>query len=47
MIMKFKREDYIAFLETEYETQIKEYGRLLETKATVLKECGEVLWGNS
>lgn len=45
MIMKFKREDYIAFLETEYETQVKEYGRLLETKATVLKERGEVFVG--
>ena len=34
--MKFKREDYIAFLETEYDTQMKEYGRLIATKATVL-----------
>lgn len=41
--MKFKREDYIAFLETEYDTQMKEYGRLIATKATVLKERGEYL----
>ena len=32
--MKFKREDYIAFLETEYDTQMKEYSRLIATKAT-------------
>lgn len=44
-IMKFKREDYIAFLETEYDTQMKEYGRLIATKATVLKERGEVFVG--
>lgn len=43
--MKFKREDYIAFLETEYNTQMKEYGCLIATKATVLKERGEVFVG--
>ena len=43
--MKFKREDYIAFLETEYNTQMKEYSRLIATKATVLKERGEVFIG--
>lgn len=43
--MKFKREDYIAFLETEYDTQMKGYGRLIATKATVLKERGEVFVG--
>lgn len=43
--MKFKREDYIAFLETEYDTQMKEYSRLIATKATVLKERGEVFIG--
>lgn len=43
--MKFKREDYIAFLETEYDTQMKEYSRLIATKATVLKERGEVFVG--
>lgn len=43
--MTFKREDYIAFLETEYDTQMKEYGRLIATKATVLKERGEVFVG--
>ena len=45
--MKFKREDYIAFLETEYDTQMKEYSRLIATKATVLKERGEVFIGLS
>lgn len=43
--MKFKREDYIAFLETEYDTQMKEYSRLIATKATVLKERSEVFIG--
>lgn len=43
--MKLKREDYIAFLSSEYDTQMKEYGRLIGTKATVLKECGEVFVG--
>ncbi|WP_311561303.1 PIN domain-containing protein [Prevotella bivia] len=43
--MKFKRKNYIAFLETEYDTQMKEYGRLIATKAIVLKERGEVFVG--
>lgn len=43
--MKFKRKNYIAFLETEYETQMKEYGRLIATKAIVLKERGEMFVG--
>lgn len=43
--MKLKREDYIAFLLSEYDTQMKEYGRLIGTKATVLKERGEVFVG--
>lgn len=43
--MTFKREDYIAFLETEYDTQMKEFGRLIATKATVLKERGEAFVG--
>lgn len=43
--MKLKREDYIAFLSSEYNTQMKEYGRLIGTKATVLKERGEVFVG--
>ena len=43
--MKLKREDYIAFLSSEYDTQMKEYGRLIGTKATVLKERGEVFVG--
>lgn len=43
--MKFKREDYIAFLETEYNTQLKKYSRLIANKATVLKEQGKVFVG--
>lgn len=43
--MKLKRENYIAFLESEYDTQMKEFGRLIATKATVLKERGEVFVG--
>ena len=43
--MKFKRKNCIAFLETEYDTQMKEYGRLIATKAIVLKERGEVFVG--
>ena len=43
--MKFKREEYIAFLEAEYDAQMKEYGHLIATKATVLKERGEVFVG--
>ena len=43
--MKLKREDYIAFLSSEYDTQMKEYSRLIGTKATVLKERGEVFVG--
>lgn len=43
--MKFKRKNCIAFLETEYDTQMKEYGRLIATKAVVLKERGEVFVG--
>lgn len=43
--MKLKRENYIAFIETEYDTQMKEYGRLIATKAIVLKERGEVFVG--
>lgn len=43
--MKLKREDYIAFLSSEYDTQMKEYGRLIGTKATVLKERGEIFVG--
>jgi len=43
--MKYTRKDYEAFLSTELETQMREYARLVETKAIVLKECGEVFVG--
>ena len=40
--MKYTRKDYEAFLSTELETQMREYARLVETKAIVLKERGDV-----
>lgn len=43
--MKYTRKDYEAFLSTELETQMREYARLVETKAIVLKECGDVFVG--
>lgn len=35
----------MAFLSSEYDTQMKDYGRLIATKAIVLKERGEVFVG--
>lgn len=43
--MKYTREDYTRFLQTEYDTQLKEYGKLISTKASVLKERGEIFVG--
>ena len=43
--MKYTREDYKRFLNTELETQMKEYEQLVNTKAIVLKERGEVFVG--
>lgn len=43
--MKYTRKDYEAFLSTELETQMREYARLVETKAIVLKERGDVFVG--
>ena len=43
--MNFNRKDYVDFLETEYNTQMEEYGRLINTKASVLKERGDVFVG--
>lgn len=45
MTMKFNRNEYIEFLSSEYDIQLKEYGRILSTKASVLKEQGEVFVG--
>lgn len=45
MIMRLKRDDHMAFLSSEYDTQMKDYGRLIATKAIVLKERGEVFVG--
>jgi DNA replication ATP-dependent helicase Dna2 len=43
--MRYKREDYLAFLETEYSVQKKKYGDLISNKAAVLKERGLVFVG--
>lgn len=43
--MKYSREDYKRFLDTEFNTQMKEYKQLVNTKAIVLKERGEVFVG--
>ncbi len=43
--MKYKRKDYENFLNTELETQVKEYEQIVSTKALVLKERGEVFVG--
>ena len=36
--MKYRREDYLDFLSSEYDTQMGEYNRLIATKAIILKE---------
>ena len=43
--MKYTRKDYESFLNTELETQVKEYEQVVCTKASVLKERGEVFVG--
>ena len=43
--MKYTRIDYENFLNTELETQVKEYEQIVSTKALVLKERGEVFVG--
>lgn len=43
--MKYTRKDYESFLNTELETQIREYEQIVSTKALVLKERGEVFVG--
>lgn len=43
--MKYSRNDYENFLNTELETQVKEYEQVISTKALVLKERGEVFVG--
>lgn len=40
--MKYSREEYVKFLQTEYDTQMNEYDRLIGTGAMVLKERGVV-----
>ena len=43
--MMYTRTDYTNFLEAEYNAQIKEYERLINTKASVLKELGKIFVG--
>ena len=43
--MKYTRNDYISFLSTELDAQIKGYEQLVKTKAVVLKDNGEVFVG--
>ena len=43
--MKYTRKDYENFLNTELETQVKEYEQVVCTKALLLKERGEVFVG--
>lgn len=40
--MKYDRQDYIKFLETEYNNQMDTFGRLINTQALTLKERGEI-----
>lgn len=40
--MKYNRQDYIRFLETEYNNQMEAFGRLINTRALTLKERGEI-----
>lgn len=40
--MKYSRQDYIRFLETEYNNQMEAFGRLINTRALTLKERGEI-----
>ena len=43
--MRYTRTDYVDFLDAEYNVQLKEYEKLINTKATVLKERGKVFVG--
>ena len=43
--MKYNRTDYVRFLTTEIETQVRNYKQVINTQAAVLKERGEVFVG--
>lgn len=43
--MKYSRNDYERFLNTEIETQVRNYEQVINTKALVLKERGDVFVG--
>ena len=43
--MKYPRQEYVKFLCTELEAQEKSYEQIVKTKATVLKDNGEVFVG--
>ncbi len=40
--MRYTQDDYKEFLETEYDTHVRSYARLIEEKARVLKDKGAV-----
>ena len=43
--MKYNRQDYLNFLNTEFEKIKKDYDQLINTKALVLKDEGKVFTG--
>ena len=43
--MKYTRQEYVKFLCTELETQEKSYEQIVKTKATILKDNGDVFVG--
>jgi len=43
--MMYTRTDYIDFLDAEYNVQLTKYEKLINTKATVLKDSGKVFVG--
>ena len=43
--MKYIRQNYVDFLETELEAQEKNYETTMQTKASLLKDNGEVFVG--
>lgn len=43
--MRYNRKQYQDFLSTEIETQVRSYEQIVNTKAMVLKDCGDVFVG--
>lgn len=44
--MRYNRKQYQDFLSTEIETQVRGYEQIVNTKALVLKNRGDVFCGN-